>query len=546
MKLSESIARFESAWAALRGRATSRELEAQTQMRAAYAGALFNRLNSDWIVAPLPTDQELIADLKVLRTRSRELARNNAYVVRFLASLEENVVGPYGIGWRPNDDDEDQTDLMRTLNASVSDAWEEFSECVTVDGRMTWPDFSQLAMQMLAQDGELFVRKYVGPEFPMGFALQFVDPDLVDESFNTPADAWRDMREIRMSVEVDRDLRRVGYYVYDEPYIYGSTSRHRTFVPADQMLHIGRARRANQTRYVPWVHPVMTDLKMLDGLDEAELVASRTAAAKMGWLVQAKDAGPMPGEITSTGARRPVPMEASPGSIAIAPAGMTFEAWDPQHPTTAFAGFHAAIIRKIAAGLGLAYTTLANDPGDANFSEGRQQTQRERIFFRKIQQFLVRTLAQPTIDELLRTAPLVGKLDMRAVTEYRALRRGVWEVPGWDYVSPLEDVQAAVLAINNNLDSPQRVVGLRGLDFERDVIRARKRANRMIDEAGLKPVAPTQPKAPAIDTPPNTDTPPQGAGPGSDSVGSDVVDGAGGAQSRNGTAKYQSRLPAGV
>ena len=529
MRLSEAVGRFESAIDSLRGRETTRETELRMQVRSAYAGAMFNRLNSDWIVAPLPSDQELVHDLKTLRVRSRDLARNNAYVVRFLSSLEENVVGPNGIGWRPNEDEDVLEDSPNTvLGRTISDAWEEFGECVTLDGRLAWPDFCQLAVQMLAQDGEVFIRKYVGRDFPFGLALQFVDPDLVDEAYNMPPAMWKGMNEIRMGVEIDVNCRRVGYYVYDEPYIYGSTTRHRTFVPADQMLHIGRARRANQTRFVPWVHPVMNDLKMLDGLDEAELVASRTSAAKMGWLVPNKDGGGNTGEITKNGVRRPIPMEATPGSIAMAPPGYGFEAWDPQHPTTAFAGFHAAIIRKIAAGLGLAYTTLANDPGDANFSEGRQQTQRERIFFRKIQQFLCRTIAQPVLDELLTVAPLIDRLPMAVIDEFKAVHRGVWEVPGWDYVSPLEDVQAAVIAINNNLDSPQNVVAKRGLDFERDVVGARKRANKLIQTAGLEPVGMTSPKAPGVDTPPNATTQPGADEQGSES-GKGVASGAGGA-----------------
>ena len=487
------------------------------------------------------SDQELVADLKTLRTRSRDLARNNPYLVRFLNSAEENVVGPNGIGMRAQlTDGAGAPD--RTANRRIEDAWKFFCDSVSVDGRHSMTDFAQMLMNLWPEDGEAFVRKRFSRRFRFGFALEFTDPDLVDELYNRAFAETAGMNEIRLSVEVDELGRRVGYWVYPKPPVYGQLTRERSFVPAGAMLHIGVGRRANQTRFAPWVHPVMPALKMLDGLDEAELVASRTAAAKMGWLVQAREgnAGPLPGEIRADGTRGPVPMEATPGSIAMAPPGYTFEGWDPQHPTTAFASFHAAIVRKIAAGLGVSYTTLANDPGDANFSSARIALQTERMLWRKTQQRLIRMFLQPVFDEFLRTAPLTGELDLGPRPDVDRLRRVTWEVPGWDYVSPLEDVQAAILAIENNLDSPQRIVGQRGLDFERDVVNARRAANELIAEAGLEPA--TGNTKPAIEPAPATKTPGAGGPPHADTPADTrepVSDGSTappGSPSRNGSA----------
>lgn len=518
--LSEYVRRFESAFDALRGR---------TETRGAYAGALSNRLNADWIAAALPSDQELITDLRTLRTRSRDLGRNNPFGVRFLELIQENVIGPTGIDPQPMVLD-DGGQPFRALNRVLHDRWLDFAEHAAIDGSHL-TDWCLVSASCLGQDGEIFTRLVRGREFRHGLAVQSIDPDLVDEAFNLQRDRYRGTNEVRLSVEVDERGRRVAYRVYEEPGVWGSRGSNPYWVPAEDILHVGRARRVNQTRYVPWFHPVMDAMRMLDGLVEAELVASRTAAAKMGWLVN-KNGGAQIGEKRADGTRAPVPMDAQPGSIATAPVGWEFQGWDPQHPTTAFATFHAAMIRRIAAGLAISYTSLANDPGDANYSSSRSALQMEQRFWRKIQQLWVRRFMQPLYDEWLRMAVLTGELSLGRLDFARA-RRVKWEVPGWDWIDPKADVESAILAIDNRLDSRQRIAGLRGLDWEDDIVTPQQEERRMLEAAGL-----TTPAA-GGGAPPNADTPPDRTNDRS----ADPARSAAPAPSRNGAA---AREPAAV
>ena len=510
----ELVQRLDQSLAVLRGMPTSTELEVERlqtsvrQLRSAYAGAVFNRLNSDWIVAPLPSDQQLVTDLKVLRTRARDLVRNNPFATRYQQLVEDNVVGPVGIGWRGQMRSA-TGDLDGGRNRHMRDTWLDWGDSVTRDGRMGIVETCLLAADTWAQDGEVFIRKHVGRQYPMGLALEFIDADLIDESFNIPRDPMRSMDEVRLSIQVDENARPVGYWCYEEPYFYGMSGRKRYWVPASEMIHIGRHQRINQTRFVPWYHPVMDAMRMLDGLAEAELVASRASAAKMGWLIS-KDSD-TPGGKNPDGTRNPIPMEASPGSIAMAPPGWEFQAWDPQHPTTAFGTFHASMVRRIAAGLGISYTSLANDPGDANYSSSRTALQQEQRFWRKIQQSFIRQFLQSVLDSWIGTAYLTGDLDIQPEL-YRQARRVKWEPPGWEWIDPKNDVEAAVLAIQNNLDSEQRVLGARGLDFEDDIIAPRKAAKQLIDDAGLAPAvaaAPAPVPVPGVGPLPNADTPAQ-------------------------------------
>lgn len=494
MNLGEIGARFDAAWNALRGRAVD--------TRSIYAGAQMSRLFNDWVVSALPSDQELITDLRLLRTRSRSLGRDNPFAVRFLDLAQENIVGPSDIDIQPRFTGPDGKP-DKAVNRRLHDAWRDYCDRVSIDGRDAMADFCHTGVLSLVQDGEIFLRKHVGRQHRHGLALQLVDPELVDESFNLQRDPHRGTNEVRLSVEVDRFARRVAYHCYEEPSVWGTYNRGtRYVVPAGEMLHVGRSRRIHQTRYVPWFHPVMGAMKMLDGLVEAELVASRTAAAKMGFAVNKGEGAPFGTKNAATGGRDPVQMDAQPGLIGVMPKGWEFQGWDPQHPTSAFATFHAAMIRRIAAGLCISYTSLANDPGDANYSSSRSAILMEQRFWRKIQQLWVRQVMQPVLDEWLRTAILTGDLDLGfAITEpaYARLRRVRWEVPGWDWIDPEAEVKSAVLAIDNRLDSHQRIAGQRGLDFEEDIVTPQQEAAALLREAGLT-VAPA-------DAPGDADTP---------------------------------------
>jgi len=58
-----------------------------------YHAANTGRLFADFMASSRSPDSELRPDLVLMRNRSRELARNDVYVKRFLNLLKTNVVG---------------------------------------------------------------------------------------------------------------------------------------------------------------------------------------------------------------------------------------------------------------------------------------------------------------------------------------------------------------------------------------------------------------------------------------------------------------------
>jgi lambda family phage portal protein len=262
---------------------TERPRTQATADMTSFRGAGQNRLNMDWAIRILSADQEIRSSLMAMRARSRELANNNDYAARFLNKAKQNVIGPNGIGMEI--DLEPVFPGAEKYNDVIEEAWERFCESPCTDGQMTMVDLLQLWLTSMLCDGETFLRKVKGyPHNPFQFAVQFLDPDMIDANYQMrqQTDAsGKVIGEIRMGVELDEWRRRIAYYVF-EGHPSEFASRKRLRVPAEQVEHAYVFKRINQTRGIPWMASAMSRLNMLRGYEEAELVAARIAACKMG------------------------------------------------------------------------------------------------------------------------------------------------------------------------------------------------------------------------------------------------------------------------
>ena len=62
-----------------------------------YQGANTGRLFADFLQTSTSADEEIKNNLRLLRDRSRDLARNDSYVQRYLNLMQSNVIGNNGI-----------------------------------------------------------------------------------------------------------------------------------------------------------------------------------------------------------------------------------------------------------------------------------------------------------------------------------------------------------------------------------------------------------------------------------------------------------------
>jgi len=394
------------------------------------------------------------------------------------------------------------------VNKVIEEAFAKWSRVVTVDRRFSLTQAEWLAIKTVATDGECFIRLITGYPNDCKFALQFVDADLIDETYNVnPGEGSGP--EVRLGVEVDKWGGPVAYHVLDRPYAQGiAPPSKRTRIQAynpltgeGEMLHLFIPKRIAQTRGPTWFAPVMVSFKMLSGYEEAELVAARTAAAKMGFI---KTQDGALGELSSTEGDEANPMmEANPGSIERLTPGTEFQSWDPTHPSTQYADFVKGVLRGASTGLSVSYNAMCNDLEGVNYSSMRSGLLIERDVWMMLHTWWVEQFLTPVYRRFLTNSLLSGalKLPGNDPEEYEDAR---WTARGWAWVDPLKDGQAAVLAIENGLASRTSILAEQGVSYE-DVLKELKneKEKAKLSDVDIAKPPPTLP--PGFGAPPELD-----------------------------------------
>jgi lambda family phage portal protein len=495
--------RTRAAWQAFfpNGSRASLAVRRESMKAEVFGGAQVGRLTRDWIAQTLSADGAIRFDIRLLRARAQQLVRDNAFAAGFVNEFAMQVVGPSEIRLQAKVRDL-RGNLAEATNDEIEKKWKRWGmpENASADRRSSWADMQRQWFRSLATDGEIILRHLDYFENEFGYTIQQIDPDLLDETYNLGGGP--NQNEIRMGVEIDRFGAPVAYWFWNRhPSDMNSRLKlARVRVDASEIIHKFIQYRPGQTRGYTAFAPVLLDLKMLDGYQQAELVATRMAAAKMGFLVQKNPE--LIGGSAAPSARREgddTEMETAPGIIDELPPGWEFQGFDPTHPSTAFKEFTKAVLRSIARGLGMAYTTLTGDLEAVNYSSIRAGLLSERDNYKMLAQWGAVHICRPVYLRWIKSAILTNavRVDARLASDYDDIE---WQGRGWKWVDPLNDLQAAELAIRLGLDTRHRLAGEAGLDFE-DVVDRLSEENDYADAAGVDVSGSTQLKNPAAGDP---------------------------------------------
>ena len=443
-----------------------------------------SRLFNDFKTTSSSADTEIRFNLRALRDKSRDQSRNNDYAKRYLQLLVTNVIGQNGIRLQSKArDPNNQLDMVG--NNLIEREWKKWSQkgnC-TMDGRMSFLDCQKLFIESLARDGEVLIRYYntKNPEDP--FRIQFLDSDYLDEEKNQNLNNGS---QIIMGVEIDEFGKPQQYYLFNEhpndTYFKSKNKKH-VLVDANEVLHAYLPSRAEQTRGVPFMSTALNRLKMLDGYEQAELVAARVAASKMGFFTSPAGDGYV-GDDTEDH-YSPI-MSAEPGTFEQLPDGMGFQSFDPQHPTSGFDSFHKAVLRGVASGLGVSYVSLANNLEGVNYSSIRQGTLEERDNYRILQQFMIEHFLQPVFRKWLLESMSFKRNFPLPLDKYDKFAESAIFVPrSWGWIDPVKEVKANVDGLQAGVVTMQDIQANYGRDVE-ELFEQHQREEDLADKYGVK------------------------------------------------------------
>lgn len=449
-----------------------------------YASADAGRLFNDFKGSERSADSELKPVINKIRNRSRDLARNNEYVKRYLELLKTNVVGERGFSLQSKAINDDGR-LDQLGNDEIEKAfkkWSKLGNC-TVDGKMNFVDAQKLAIESWARDGEVFIIKHRSAQFHDTFSLEFIEPDQVDHQKNGKLPNGN---EIRMGVELNKFKRPVAYHFLtyhtgDYDFSSNSKSPKHVRVEAEKVIHLFIQLRAGQTRGEPWTSPAMSALKQLGGFREAAVVNARVGASKMGFFTSPQGDGFVPDDYDQN-----VPItEAAPATFWQLPQGVSFESFEPAFPSNEFDTFHKSVLKGIASGLGISYTSLSNDLEATSYSSIRQGALEERDLYRNIQGMMIEHFIRPIYEAWLYAAQESGSIRFPAFKLDKFIDAAEFRGRAWNWVDPQKEMNAAVLGLKSGILSLQDVASQYGKDVE-ELLSQIARDRDMMEQFGVQ------------------------------------------------------------
>lgn len=451
-----------------------------------FQAAQYDRLVADWVTSTNSLDADLRQGLKTIRQRSRDLAQNNDYVRNALRVIENNVVGQ-GITMQASVRMRRGNRMDDRTNAAIEAAWARWKRarhCHTA-GILSFSEIERLAVRSAAESGEVFIRMVRqamgGSRVPL--ALEVIEADRLD--IDLTETARNTGNDIRMGVERDQWGRPVAYHFKaqhpgDYPLASGTVDTRTIRVPASEVIHLYRVERPGQTRGFPWIASAIMRIHHLNGFTEAEVIAARAEACRMGFITSPEDDAMQDGTLDD----QPV-SSFEPGKIERLLPGETYTEAKPTRPGGQFEPFVRAMLRSMAAGIGVSYATLSRDYSESNYSSSRLSLLDDRDQWRVLQHWLIETLHTRVFEEWLDLAVLSGELSLdQYETNPEPFRAVRWIPRGWQWVDPSKEMAAYKEAVRCGFTTLSDVVAQQGGDLE-DVMQQRQRELQMADQLGL-------------------------------------------------------------
>jgi len=456
-------------------------------------------------------DSELGWARGAVTARARDLARNNGYAA---GAVQKEIDGVIGANFRPSaKPDHRALGISREAAAEVADemecAWRLWADDpgFRCDATRTqsWGGMAGLAYRSYVLDGDALAMLHwradaQGYAGHLATAVRVLDADLL----GNPQDA-ADAATLRGGVEVDAHGAAVAYHLRREhplsvwgsgAYVWNRIEREEAW-GRPRVVHFFDKHRDGQTRGVSRFAPIIEALKMEDKYGRVEL-ASAVLGAILGLFVSSQLDPETVSDLLDDGAAGYLALDSARTTLAetkgltfggvripVLPPGDDIKAVAATRPNGNFALFEAAVLRRIAAGIGISYEQLSSDWSQVNYSSARAAlidiwrgwTARRQQFARRFCDPIRWAVIEEAIDAGLVTLPRgAPRFDQGA----GAWLRAKWIGPGRGFVDPVKEAQAAAMRVALGLETMEDVTAeLTGNDYQDNLAQIAQEISQM-------------------------------------------------------------------
>jgi lambda family phage portal protein len=476
-----------------------------------------------WIRSP---DAEYTDYRDLMVARSRDLVRNDGTASGAVTRVLDNTVGAgMKLMALPDysalkiDNPAFDAKWAAEFGAAAEALFREYGGDIghwnDVQRQLTTGQQQRLALRHQLIDGEAFIVNYWRPD-RIGYgaaryatASLVVDPDLLSNPYERV-----DTRYLRGGVEIDDDGVPIAYHIrraHQNDWYGALESMEWERVEAEdedgwrRVIHSYERDRASQHRGIGVFTPVLARMKMLARYYGVELQAA-TLAASLGvyitspfdkeMLTQAVDGGRNSSDMLTRYlgiqgiAHDENPVHFNGTVLPILTPGEDVKTVTAAHPHNAFGAFSSAMLRTMAASVGVSDGQITQDWGGYNYSSARVSLMEAwKTLVRRREDFII-SCAMPHYAVWLREAferrmlplPRNARAFMERATSYA---RCTFLGPGRGWIDPVKERQGSVLGMDAGLSTlSHEAAENSGRDW-REILDQRQIELLAFDERGL-------------------------------------------------------------
>ena len=469
----------------------------------AYDAARRDGPNGGWNPRDGNADHLIARDRKLVQARARHLAINSPNIAGALRKICDNVVFT-GImpqaQLRTNDGARD-----RIRNDRVEADFRAWAEEVDLH------ETQRLAVRHLWQDGGYLLHYTFSqrlldagliPLRPVMLDLDRLAREVHGELGNGNIALWG--QEFNASGE------RVAFHVRRCDPLSAVSMRYETVrIPAEWCRMVMVRDRIGQTQPMSWLASIIMTMHDFTEYQTSERIAARLAAA-FGVFIKLPDTtlgggngldgNPLGGTLgTLAGGKGTDGSTITPrkfiesGRIDVLPPGADIAVAKSDRPGLTYEPFTRTSLRNASAGVGMSAEAFSNDYSQASYSSARSASLEERRGYR-VQQHLLNVHHNGPIWSmwcLMRHAFGFGSETGGRVIPVR------WQTPGWQWVDPAKDAQAAETRLRLGLTTRRDLCAEAGVDFD-EILEGLAEEHSLMIERGIDP-APWAAAQPTID-----------------------------------------------
>tara|TARA_Y100000310_G_scaffold7539_1_gene8246 strand:- start:7454 stop:8947 length:1494 start_codon:yes stop_codon:yes gene_type:complete len=439
------------------------------------------------------SDEIVASGAEKIRERARELYHNAPLVKSYFNVLESNVIGKNGITLQMKSVN-DKGFLDSKDNVLIERAWKDWGLYhASADGKYNFRRLQKLVLRTQKMEGEVFIRFITGDVNKYGFALEVIQPSLLDHTFNKELKSGN---SIKMGIEYSKKYSRPIAYHFSKDL---KNKGERTRIKAEEILHIQHVDECNATRGISALSPALSIINVRNDYMKAELIAAKQGATMFATITSESPDGiaGIASEKTVNKGIEKHALDLEPNDVLNLPPDVKLQTHSIDHPKTAFTSFVDTIDKSIAGALGVSYHALTESYEKVNYSSARTAEIQKRELYREGQEDIIDDFIRPVFNKWVSYSLLYGAFKFfnkegveKAIPNdtnkrLKYINGAKFIGRGWNWVDPLKEVKAYETAINNGFTSLQEVIkNHSGRDLE-DVVEDHKQAKEIIEQAGI-------------------------------------------------------------